>query len=99
MPGNLNISGSVKDYLEKIIDDDKKIWVNDFYTELLAKEIIPVSLKLMVRKEHYQTVFDVSELLAKESKLIISGGSGSGKTITLKWLNAINLRSSALICG
>ena len=99
MQGNLNISGSVKDYLEKIINDDKKIWVNDFYTELQAKEIIPANLRLVDRKEHYQTVFDVSELIAKESKLIISGGSGSGKTITLKWLNAINLRLSSFICG
>lgn len=89
MPGNSNISGSVKDYLEKIIDDDKKIWVNDLYTELRAKEIIPVSLRLVERKEHKQTIFDVSKLVAKESKLIISGGSGSGKTITLKWLNVI----------
>jgi predicted NACHT family NTPase len=89
MPGNSNISESIKVYLEKIIDDDKKSWINDLYTELQAKEIIPVSLRLVDRKEHEQTVFDVSELVAKESKLIISGGSGSGKTITLKWLNVI----------
>src|SRR5659263_52172 len=91
MPGNSNISESIKDYLEKIINNDKKIWfnINNLYTELQAKEIIPVSLQLVDRKEPEQNVFDVSELAAKESKLIISGGSGSGKTITLKWLNVI----------
>jgi len=79
MPGNSNISGSIKEYLEKIIDD----------AELQAKEIIPVSLRLVEIKENEQTVFDVSELVKKESKLIILGGSGSGKTITLKRLNVI----------
>jgi hypothetical protein len=51
MPGNSNISGPIKLYREKIKDDDKKIRVNNLYTELQAKEIIPVSLRLMDRKE------------------------------------------------
>ncbi|AKB59023.1 HEAT repeat domain-containing protein [Methanosarcina barkeri] len=80
---------SLGKYLNKIIDEDGKNGVSEVYTELSAKEILPVTLKFRDKENDIPQEFEVLELVEKEEKLIISGESGSGKTITLKWLNFI----------
>jgi len=50
---------------------------------------LPVTLKFHDKESDRPKEFEVLELVEKEEKLIISGESGSGKTITLKWLNFI----------
>lgn len=74
---------SLKKYLNKIIDDDGKNGISGIYTELSAKEACE-------KESDRPQEFEVLELVEKEEKLIISGESGSGKTITLKWLNFIH---------
>lgn len=78
---------SLEKYLNKIVDEDREIGISEVYTELSAKEILPVTLKFHDKESDRPKEFEVLELVEKEEKLIISGESGSGKTITLKWLN------------
>lgn len=80
---------SLEKYLNKIIDEDGKNEISEVYTELSAKEVLPVTLKFREEENDRPQEYDVLELVEKEEKLIISGESGSGKTITLKWLNFI----------
>ena len=83
----INFEESIKKYLNKIIDEDSKTGISEVYTELSAKEILPITLKFRDEKSNKTQEFEVLELVEKEEKLIISGESGSGKTTTLKWLN------------
>lgn len=78
---------NIEKYLNKIIDEDREIGISEVYTELSAKEILPITLKFRNEKSDRIHEFEVLELVEKEDKLIISGESGSGKTTTLKWLN------------
>ena len=64
-----------------------KTSISKVYTELSAKEILPITLKLCNEENDKTQEFEVLELVEKEEKLIISGESGSGKTTTLRWLN------------
>ncbi|HEY3360572.1 MAG TPA: HEAT repeat domain-containing protein [Methanosarcina sp.] len=85
---DLDFEKSLEKYLNKIIDEDGKTKISQVYTELSAKEILPETLKLHY-KDSDKTQEHEIELIEKEEHLIISGESGSGKTITLKWLNFI----------
>jgi predicted NACHT family NTPase len=78
---------SIKKYLKKIIAEDSGTGVSDVYTELSAKEILPINLKFRDKKNDKEQDFEVLKLVKKEEKLIITGESGFGKTTTLKWLN------------
>lgn len=80
-------------YLNKIIDEDENTEISEVYTELSAKEILPVTLKFHDEESDRPKEFEVLELVEKEEKLIISGESGSGKTTTLRWLNYILAKS------
>ena len=84
---DIDFEESLKKYLNKIIDEDGKTEISEIYTELSAKEILPVSLKFRDKESDREQEFEVLELVEKEEKLIISGESGSGKTTTLRWLN------------
>ena len=84
---------SIKEYLNSIINDDVEFGVSNVYTELSAKvsakTILPITLKFGEQENSREEESDVLDLVEKEKNLIISGASGSGKTITLKWLNII----------
>jgi len=84
---------SLEKYLNKIIDDNENKEINEIYTELSAKEILPVTLKFRETESDISREYEVLELVEKEEKLIISGESGSGKTTTLRWLNYILAKS------
>lgn len=86
---NVDFEKSLEEYLNKIIDEDEKNEISEVYTELSAKEILPISIKCRDKENDRPKEFEVLELVEKEDKLIISGESGSGKTSTLKWLNFI----------
>jgi HEAT repeat protein len=86
---NADFEKAIKEYIHKIIAEDKEIGISEVYTELSAKEILPITLKFRDETDNKQQEFEVLELVKKEEKLIISGESGSGKTTTLKWLNYI----------
>jgi len=73
--------------LNKIIEEEGRTGISEVYTELSAKEILPITLKFRDKENDETKEFEVLELVEKEEKLIISGESGSGKTTTLKWLN------------
>jgi HEAT repeat protein len=79
----------IKKYLNRIIAEDNDIGISEVYTELSAKEILPIKLKHYNQNDYNEKKFEILELVKKEQKLIISGDPGSGKTITLKWLNFI----------
>ncbi|NPE27859.1 NACHT domain-containing protein [Methanococcoides sp. SA1] len=79
----------IESYLKLILDRKLYSNSNHFYTELSVleapvKDIFPLILK--ADDENRPKEFEISELVEKESKLIISGNSGSGKTTTLRWL-------------
>jgi predicted NACHT family NTPase len=78
---------SIKKYLNKIIDEEDRTGIIEVYTELSAREILPITLKFRNEENNKTQEFEVFELVEKEEKLIISGESGSGKTTTLRWLN------------
>lgn len=82
-----NFNESIKKYLNKIIEEEGRTGISEVYTELSAKEILPITLKFRDKENDETKEFEVLELVEKEEKLIISGESGSGKTTTLKWLN------------
>ena len=84
---NIDFDESIKKYLNKIIEEDGKTEISEIYTELSAKEILPITLKFHDEENDKTQEFEVLELVEKEEKLIISGESGSGKTTTLRWLN------------
>lgn len=84
---------SLEKYLNKIIDEDGKNEISEVYTELSAKEILPVTLKFRETESNIPREYEVLELVEKEKKLIVSGESGSGKTTTLKWLSYILAKS------
>ncbi len=86
---SVDFEESLEKYLNKIIDEDGKNGVSEVYTELSAKEILPVTLKFHDEESNREQEFEVLELVEKEEKLLISGESGSGKTTTLRWLNYI----------
>jgi HEAT repeat protein/energy-coupling factor transporter ATP-binding protein EcfA2 len=81
---------SLEKYLNKIIEEDGKNEISEVYTELSAKEILPVTLKSYDKERDKPQEFEILELIEKEEKLVVSGKSGSGKTSTLKWLNFIH---------
>jgi predicted NACHT family NTPase len=89
----VNFEESLEKYLNKIIDDNENKEINEIYTELSAKEILPVTLKFRETESDIPREYEVLELVEKEEKLIISGESGSGKTTTLRWLNYILAKS------
>jgi len=74
-----------------LIHDDIELGICEVYTELSAKlpdkKILPITVKFNEPENKREEESGVFELVEKEKKLIISGVSGSGKTITLKWLN------------
>ena len=74
-----------------IIHDDIEFGICEVYTELSAKlpkkKILPITVRFDETEKEREEESGVFELVEKEKKLIISGVSGSGKTITLKWLN------------
>lgn len=80
---------SITKYIYKIIAEDSEFGISEVYTELSAKEILPISLKFHDEKSDRTRDYEVLELVKKEERLIISGESGAGKTTTLKWLNFI----------
>lgn len=84
---NTDFEESIKKYLNKIIEEEGKNGISEVYTELSAKEILPITLKFRNEENDKTQEFEVLELVEKEEKLIISGESGSGKTTTLRWLN------------
>ncbi|MDY9925929.1 HEAT repeat domain-containing protein [Methanosarcina sp.] len=86
---NTDFEESIKKYLNKIIEEEGKNGISEVYTELSAKEILPITLKFRNEENDKTQDFEVIELVEKEEKLIISGESGSGKTTTLRWLNYI----------
>lgn len=83
----------IKKYLNKIIEDKNGTEISEVYTELSAKDILPVTLKFRDEENDKTQEFEIFELVEKEEKLIISGESGSGKTTTLRWLNYILAKS------
>jgi len=90
---DVDFEKSLEKYLNKIIDEDGKNEISEVYTELSAKEILPVTLKFREEENDRPQEYDVLELVGKEEKLIISGESGSGKTTTLRWLNYLFVKS------
>ncbi|MCC4771564.1 DUF4062 domain-containing protein [Methanosarcina sp. DH2] len=84
---DIDFDESIKKYLNKIIEEEGKNGISEVYTELSAKEILPITLKFRNEENDKTQDFEVIELVEKEEKLIISGESGSGKTTTLRWLN------------
>lgn len=85
----LDFQESITKYLHKIIAEDSEIGISEVYTELSAKEILPMSLRFHDEKSDRTRDYEVLELVKKEERLIIAGESGAGKTTTLKWLNFI----------
>ncbi len=90
---DIDFRESLKKHLNKIIDEDGKNEISEVYTELSAKEVLPVTLKFHDSESDRPQEFEVLELVEKEEKLIIFGESGSGKTTTLRWLNYIFAKS------
>jgi HEAT repeat protein len=74
-------------YLKNLLLEDKDENYN--YIELSAREILPITRRLFEEKVSLAYDFKISQIVEKESHLIIYGEAGSGKTSTLKWLNAI----------
>jgi len=89
IPDESGFSGIIEKYLENIIDYDSIKGISEVYTELSAKEILPITLKFHDKNTDQNKDFEVLELVEKEKNLIISGESGSGKSTTLRWLNFI----------
>jgi len=85
----LMVDDFIERYLNRIIDEDRKIGISEVYTELSAKEILPITLKFRDKEDDKEQDYEILELVKQEEKLIISGESGSGKTTTLRWLNVI----------
>jgi len=84
---DIDFDESIEKYLNKIIEEEGKNGISEVYTELSAKEILPITLKFRNEENDKTQEFEVLELVENEEKLIISGESGSGKTTTLRWLN------------
>jgi HEAT repeat protein len=80
----------LKKYLKNIVLEDKNKTYN--YVELSAREILPITRRLFEERVSLAYDFKISQIVEKESHLIIYGEAGSGKTSTLKWLNAIYAR-------
>jgi len=84
---------TVEKYLDSIANDDDELGISKVYEELSAKislkKRFPITLKVSEQENSREEEFKILDLVKKEKNLIISGGSGSGKTITLKWLNII----------
>ncbi|MDI3486145.1 MAG: hypothetical protein PWQ50_1365 [Methanolobus sp.] len=88
-PGNINYDAHIENYLNQILDGKLFLNTSIFYTELSlleisVKDIFPLTLK--TENENKTEEFEISDVVEKESKIIISGESGSGKTTTLRWL-------------
>ena len=79
--------GEVNEYLKNVILEDRDEIFN-FYIELAAREILPITRRLFEENLSLTHEFKISQLVEKEKRLIIYGEAGSGKTTTLKWLNA-----------
>jgi HEAT repeat protein len=77
----------VRKYLDSIVNDDDEFGTSNVYTKLSAIKKLPSALKFGEQENNREEEFEVLDLVKKEKNLIISGASGSGKTITLKWLN------------
>jgi len=80
-------SGELERYLKNIILEGRDE-ICSFYIELSARERLPITRRLFEEKVSLTHEFEISELVEKEKHLMIYGEAGSGKTITLKWLNA-----------
>ncbi|MDY9925925.1 HEAT repeat domain-containing protein [Methanosarcina sp.] len=79
--------GEIEEYLKNVILEDRDEIFN-FYIELSAREILPITRRLFEENLSLTHEFKISQLVEKEKRLIIYGEAGSGKTTTLKWLNA-----------
>ncbi|WP_269850260.1 NACHT domain-containing protein [Methanosarcina horonobensis] len=75
---------------DRIAEDRKEIY--DYYVELSAREILPITRRLFEENLTLVHEFKISQLVEKEKRLIIYGEAGLGKTSTLKWLNYIFAR-------
>jgi predicted NACHT family NTPase len=82
-----NSIGEVEEYLKNVILEGRDEICN-FYIELSAREILPITRRLFEENLSLIHDFKISQLIEKEKRLIIYGEAGSGKTGTLKWLNA-----------
>lgn len=82
-----NSIGEVEEYLKNVIleDIDK---ICNFYIELSAREILPITRRLFEENLSLVHEFKISQLVEIEKRLIIYGEAGSGKTGTLNWLNS-----------
>ncbi len=88
-----NYESEINPYLDKILNEYKIANLNELYTELSvleipAKNMFPLAFKANDDKNRPKE-FEISELAKNESKLIISGNSGFGKTTTLQWLTYV----------
>ncbi|ALK05750.1 MAG: hypothetical protein AAY43_08605 [Methanosarcina sp. 795] len=88
------LNGDLGKYLKNIILEDKDKICN--YVELSAREILPITRRLFEEKVSLAYDFEISQIVEKEKHLIIYGGAGSGKTITLKWLSTVYARQYLL---
>lgn len=84
-------SGKVEKCLKDIILEEKDE-IGNIYVELSAREILPITRRLFEENLSQTHEFKISQLVEKEKHLIIYGEAGSGKTSTLKWLNAVCAR-------
>ncbi|WP_440947353.1 HEAT repeat domain-containing protein [Methanosarcina sp. T3] len=82
-----NLSGEAEEYMKNIILEAADE-MPDFYIEMSAREILPVTRRIFEENTFLAHEFKISQLVEKEKRLIIYGEAGSGKTSTLKWLNA-----------
>jgi len=75
-------------YLEDLIRKGSTEAISKLYTELSVREILPITRQLFEEKVCLTREFEVPQLVKKEKHLIIYGEAGSGKTWTLRWLEA-----------
>lgn len=80
----------IERYLKNIVLEDRNKTYN--YVELSAREILPITRRLFEERVSLAYDFKISQIVEKEKHLMIYGDAGSGKTSTLKWLNALYAR-------
>jgi HEAT repeat protein len=80
-----NSSGELEKYLKNIILEDERC---NSCIELSARERLTITRRVFEENLSLIHEFKISQLVEKEKRLIIYGEAGSGKTATLKWLNA-----------
>lgn len=89
-----SLNGDLGTYLKNVILEDKDRVCN--YVELSAREILPITRRLFEERVSLAYDFKISQIVEKESHLIIYGEAGSGKTSTLKWLSTVYAREYLL---